>query len=482
MRSMILPGTAGTSGDPALLFGRYLRRIIIVLISASFIPAMAGSLLAMPGEEEISDKEIVKAIESDLLISRTVSAHLIDVDCKDGIVTLRGSADNLLARDQAVRIANTFKGVKSVVNLIEISPVLMPDEEILANVRSAIASDPATELYEVNAEVRNGVVVLTGTVDSMAEKRLTGLVASSVRGVRDVENNINIYFATSRPDGEIEQEIEKCLQYNPYIYSGLIDVQVEDGQVRLSGTVGSSADKTRAYSDAWVSGVRMVDVTDLKVKWWLTDRLKRGREAVETSDEAVEEAIGLAFVNDPRVLSFEIDVEVDEGVVTLRGTVDNLKAKRAAQSDAENTVGVSWVDNYIKVRPRLVPDDSELKRSVENALLLDPVLGQRDFTILARNGKVYLYGYVDSFYEKFHASDVVSRVWGVVEIQNNVAIHYPGIYVTDDRIEREIRKKLMWSFVIDAGDIDVTVEEGVATLNGEVSDWREYKAIIRQGL
>ena len=130
------------------------------------------------------------------------------------------------------------------------------------------------------------------------------------------------------------------------------------------------------------------------------------------------------------------------------------------------------------MRPQIIPDDEKLKRRVEIALLLDSVLNDRDITIITRNGKVYLYGHADSFYEKFHADDVVSRVRGVVDVQNNMSVNYPALYVTDGRIEREIRRKLLWSFVIDARDIEVSVDDGVAKLSGTVDDWREYKAVI----
>jgi osmotically-inducible protein OsmY len=178
------------------------------------------------------------------------------------------------------------------------------------------------------------------------------------------------------------------------------------------------------------------------------------------------------------VFSFEIDVAVDKGVATLRGTVDNLKAKRAAKRDAANTFGIAWVENYIKVRPEIVPPDDKLKHRVSNSLILDPLVERYDLTVVVRNGKVYVYGYVDSFYERFHVDDVISRVMGVAEVQNNVSVNYPYLYVTDSRIEREIRKNLLWSTLVDAGDISVSVQNGTATLSGTVDEWREYKAVI----
>jgi osmotically-inducible protein OsmY len=258
----------------------------------------------------------------------------------------------------------------------------------------------------------------------------------------------------------------------------MIDVEVRNGDVILSGSVGTSAEKRFARSDAWVNGVQSVDGSGIEVKWWLSDELKRKSKVSIKSDDEIEAAVKSALVYDPRVLSLNVEVDSDGRVVTLGGTVDNLKARNAAEEDAKNTIGVVWVENNIKVRPPAVPDDETLERLVTDALLLDPIVERHDFTVVARNGKVYLYGYVDSFYEKLHAGDVVSRLIGVVEIENNISVHYPYRYKIDSAIEEDIENEFFWSLFVDGDDITVSVEDGVATVSGIVDDWKEYKAVI----
>jgi hypothetical protein len=68
-------------------------------------------------------------------------------------------------------------------------------------------------------------------------------------------------------------------------------------------------------------------------------------------DPQIKQAVHDAFVYDPRVDSFNPNVDVDNRIVTLSGVVDNLKAKRAAEQDAKNTWGVWRVKNLLTTRP-----------------------------------------------------------------------------------------------------------------------------------
>ncbi len=140
------------------------------------------------------------------------------------------------------------------------------------------------------------------------------------------------------------------------------------------------------------------------------------------SDDEIREAVNDAFLYDPRVKSFAVDVEVDNGLVTLRGTVDNLKAKRSAELAARNTIGVWKVENNIKVRPAGPPSDFEIAQNVKNALLWNPLVDRFDITVMCRNKRVYLYGKVDATYEKKEAEDVASQVKGVVQVDNNLTV------------------------------------------------------------
>ncbi len=423
-----------------------------------------------------TDAKITRAVERELLLSRRVPSHWIDVNTDNGIVTLTGSVNNLLARDRASELARSIKGVRAVVNRMTVQTPLRPDLEIRNNVIAAVVSDPVTDAYEVIVKAQDGVVTLKGNVESWVEKELAEKVVKGIKGVREVKNEITFEYETSRRDPEIAADVRSRLKWNPRIDDGLIAVEVEQGQVRLNGAVGSAAEKNIAYADAWVAGVKTVDTSALKVEWWARDKMRRGQACAERSDEDLILAIKGAFMNDPRVSFFKPEVEVENYVVTLTGIVDNLKAKRAAEMDAKNTACILRVKNHLKVRPFKVLPDNTIAHEVRAAFERDPHISGADIGVSVSNSKVFLYGEVDSIYDLMQAEDLASRINGVVEVQNNLRVHDILNAKTDREIKEEIQEQLWWSPFVDSDSIAVSVTDGVATLTGIANSRLEVEA------
>ena len=473
------------------------------ILAATLLIAAGLSLAAGPGSAAavpVEDLLISDAVEDEMNADTTFSSHWIDVSTKEGVVTLSGMTDNILSRERAARIAETVKGVRAVVNTIEVAvPASISDKDIQADVEKALLVDPATDSYEVSVGVKDNVVTLSGEVDSWKEKELCGKVAMGVKGVKDVRNEVIFEYNKERPDEEIRQDIAQALRWDVLVDHALITVVVENGNVELSGTVGSLAEKSRASANAYVSGVRSVDAENLDVRLWARDpSLKQGKYE-NVSDEAIAEALEDAFLDDPRLAPFRIQAEVARGVVTLRGRVDNLKAKDAAAQDARNTVGVVRVKNRLKVRPKERYRDDELEENIQLAINRDPDLALRQITINVRNGVADLFGAVDNFREKMQARDLASRINGVIAVRNHLAV--TGVYSpypydpfvedwyaedltypyepmltfkSDQEIQEEIEDELFWSPFVDGDKINVRVENGTAILTGKVDTLREY--------
>ncbi|MBD3305036.1 BON domain-containing protein [candidate division KSB3 bacterium] len=455
------------------MLGKGIMTVSLIVMISMFASGIAAQT------SEVNDQGITLFVETKLLADDMVSSHLIDIETTNGIVTLSGSVYHLLARDQAIRIAESVKGVRGVVDKLTVTPVLRSDAEIKKDVSMALAEDPATELYDVSVTVIEGIVTLDGRVESQAEKKLAAEVTKGVKGVKDIINDIGIVYPTERSGEEIQPEIEHRLELNPYVDEELIEVQVEDATVTLSGVVGSVAEKNHAYNDAWVAGVEEVDDSGLKVEWITADQGRRKSLAVVRTDEEIRQAVEDAFIYDARVFSFAIDVNVRNATVILDGVVDNLRAKRAAAEDARNAVGVWRVKNYIKVRPEAPLSDDDIAQKVSQALMRDPVVERYEISVRVFNHKVYLDGSVDSYYEKYHAEDVTSRVAGVVDIRNLLVVVDEWAWKSDQAIKEDIEDDLYWSYFVDNEEITVTVDEGVATLTGTVESWNEHAAAIK---
>jgi osmotically-inducible protein OsmY len=355
-------------------------------------------------------------------------------------------------------------------------PVHRSDIEIQKDVDTALMNDPVVEFYEINARVKDGEVRLTGEVESWAEKILCEDVVKGVVGVKAVENEIDVHYEFDRPDREIREEIIGHLDSDIYVNRDMLTVQVHRGEVKLIGQVGSATEKTLASADSWVPGVTSVDASEVEVKHWLRDEMQRKDKHTPLSDEKIERAVKDAFIFDPRVLSSDLKVDVQEGVATLSGIVPNLRAKNAAQEDARNTVGVWRVKNHIKVRVDNPPADDVIAQNVRSAIGRDPYLTRHDIDVHVLNGKVILTGTVDWFFKKVQAEKVASRVKGVVEVQNNIRSNASWIWKADWEIEQDVEEELYWNPVTSHERIKVKVQDGVVTLSGDVYDLHERRA------
>jgi osmotically-inducible protein OsmY len=319
-------------------------------------------------------------------------------------------------------------------------------------------------------------VTLTGEVDSWQEKELSTAVTKGVRCVKDIRNDLTVKYRMDRSDLEIKTEIEGRLLNDGRVDDTLITVKVENGNVLLSGTVGSLAEKSRAVLDAYLHGVKSVNSVPLKIEWWARDKMRR-KEINETrSDDQIKKAVKDAFLYDPRVFSLNPDVYVDNGTVTLVGLVNNLRAKKAAKQDARNVIGVWRVKNHLKVRPPNVPSNGELVKRVGTALTLNPLVNRFEINIRATAGRVYLSGDVTTSFEKNEAERVAENVKGVIEVINN--INYPDTWnwKSDKEIRENVKDELFWSPFVDEDQVNVSVLNGVVTLTGNVETLSERLA------
>lgn len=457
---------------------------------------------AKPKQPKMTDLSISDKIEEELLYDPGVNPRKIDITTSEGIVTLEGQVSNILAKDRAKRIAQTVRGVRAVVNQIDVKPVApRSDKELQSDAKEALKSDPATEAMEINTLVEDGQVTLRGTVDSYQERELAETVVKGIRGVRRVENQIEIDYQTERPDEEIQDEIKKGLRWNAYVDDYAIYVEVNDGKVKLTGTVGSAAERRLAESEAWVAGVESVNTAKLSVNSAARDDKLRQDKYVVKSQEKLREAVKDALRRDPRVMAFNVDVSIAGSMATLRGKVDNLKAKRAAEQTARNTVGVTYVNNRLKVRFDAPPSDKAIEQEIREALRRDPYVERFEIKTSVFDGTAHLYGSVDSPFEKSRADELASRISGVVEVRNYLNVEYqePYLYdryveenfvepgpledfeervpeMTDAQIKESIKSELWWSPFLNADQIKVQVDDGIATLKGKVDTWNEYQA------
>lgn len=450
-------------------------------------PGLAAALIfviAAPGAPQstagaVRDRDIRRTLEADLAGDPAVQAHLLDIEVTEGIVDLSGSVDNILARDRAVRIAGSIRGVRSVIERIDVRPVRVDDRVIRRHVVRALDEDPALEGSEIRPKVDVGVVTLRGEVETLIDKRLAVQAAKRVRGVVGVRDSMAVEPLVLRPDSVILADVRRGLQLDPRVHAEHIDVAVEAGVVKMRGTVAVPAQKGRAIVAAMRAGAVALDADGLRID---PDRAHGALHDVpeepvttEAAARAVEDALRL----DPRIDSRDITVRAREETIVLSGTVRTLPARYAAGRDARLSTGARQVSNEIKVRPLNRPPDSSIKREVVGRLKWDPLLDRFTFSALVRNGHVYLYGTVDSPWEKRRAARTTARVAGVVEVTNMIRVGTgPWPTKSDARILIDLRRGLRLIPGIEAERIEVSVDDGIVSLEGAVEQWPAYERLI----
>ncbi len=195
-------------------------------------------------------------------------------------------------------------------------------------------------------------------------------------------------------------------------------------------------------------------------------------------DKLLKQHVENAFEWEPSLDASDIAVAVDEGVVTLRGTVGTYAEKLAAEKIALRLFGTKGVANDLEVHIANGQDrtDTEIAQAAAAALKWNSTAGIDRVMVAVTNGWIRLSGTVDWHYQREAAARAVRELTGVKGIINNIAVQ-PLIKAMDvrDKIEAAFKR----SAEIDARRIQVGTEDGKVTLTGHVRSWTERQEAER---
>jgi len=153
-----------------------------------------------------TDPGITTAVKTKFAADATVKAYQINVDTRDGVVTLSGNVENAAAKTTAVRLARETDGVTNVVDnvMVAAKPLDTPniadrvdrtdatDPGITALVKSKLLADPDTSGLKIDVDTQNGVVTLSGRVATAAEKNEAVRMARDSAGVKSVNDKLTV--------------------------------------------------------------------------------------------------------------------------------------------------------------------------------------------------------------------------------------------------------------------------------------------------
>lgn len=212
------------------------------------------------------------------------------------------------------------------------------DIQIQKDVMEELEWEPYLNSSEIGVAVKNGVVTLSGTLNSFSKKIALEKAVKRVKGVRAIAEDVevNVTPALSKTDSEIADAVLHTLKWQTTIPDEDIYVKVEDGIVKLEGQTDWDFQRNSAKTVIEnLSGVRsVINLITLK-------------PSLNSGD--IHQQINAAFERNARIDSGKIDVIVEGTTVILQGKVRSFAEKDDAETAAWLAPGVTSIENNLEV-------------------------------------------------------------------------------------------------------------------------------------
>jgi len=223
------------------------------------------------------------------------------------------------------------------------------------------ATNPTLETGDIDVDVNGNTVTLEGVVETFGQKALAGAIARSLDHVDEVDNNLRVdpelvvltvtpsqAYAQRVRDATVAANVDAMLLWNQYTDGLDIDVAASDGTVTLSGVADTEGARARATTIAMsVDGVDTV-VNKMRVD---DSGMVVQADPEPVTDAWIEDTIEHVYMYSTAVNSGTVDVDADDGTVTLDGSVATPLERQVAIQLAQDVRGVDEVQaNGLRVR------------------------------------------------------------------------------------------------------------------------------------
>ena len=213
------------------------------------------------------------------------------------------------------------------------------DANLKSDIQAELDWDPSIDPANVGIVVKDGIVTLTGHLDTFAEKAAIERVVSRVSGVHAVAVELDVKLAPGhvRSDSEIAATAEEAIRWNTLIPVERVQLKVEKGWITLTGEVEWDFQRRGAVQAVHaIRGVRgLSNLITLRPRSTPTDVATRIRDALQR--RALREAR-------------DVHVSLSGGIVTLRGQVHSVAERDAAVGSAMAAPGVTRVINELTIQ------------------------------------------------------------------------------------------------------------------------------------
>lgn len=359
------------------------------------------------------------------------------------------------------------------------SPVIaarIPDHEIARAVRTELTEDRQLQLKDLEVVAQQGVMTVSGTVDTLEAKRVAIDLAETIKGVRAVVDSVKVR-ASSRDDSRIRADALNSLQHDAGTSAGQIMLDVRNGSATLQGTVSSS-------SQRWLVEDVLGRVPGIVS---IHDDLRVAAVSRQTDEEMAREARE-RLDDDAWLEGTDIRIVVRDGAARLEGVVGSVAERRRAARDIEEVEGISsvdssavrvewWTQDALRRKGPVFTDDAKIELAVRAVLRDDPRVGAEAPQILSRGGVVTLSGPMNGLPSRDAAEEDARNTRGVRRVDDRVVVVPPGL-PSDAAIMENVETALKGDpFLAEGSAIQVSVTKGIVTLTGAVdSNFQRFTA------
>lgn len=212
---------------------------------------------------------------------------------------------------------------------------------------------------------------------------------------------------------DIKQDVVDHLNWDDRVDAAGIDVAVEGGKVTLHGTTSTIISRHYAAADALeVPGVKSLD-NKLKVKY---------PAAAAPSDEQIRKSIEHLLEWNSSIDSKHVRVRVENGIVTLEGSVDALWRKFHAEDVLMQLTGVAGINNKLTVVPTKDVSDELVAESLNNALSRNPMINADAIEVRVANGVVRLGGAVPNWTARQIVYNSALNTFGAIGVDDHLVV------------------------------------------------------------
>lgn len=209
-----------------------------------------------------------------------------------------------------------------------------------------------------------------------------------------------------------KKDIVDSLYWDIRVDASQVSVRVEDGAATLSGTVPSLAARRAAEEDAWGIG----DISEVK------NQLEIEYPTRPPADDEIRSSVESRLWWSAVIDATKVEVTVNGGLVTLKGTVPSYWQRLQAEMLAEDVTGVLEVINDLTVTPTETIVDEDIARQIMRAFERNAWVVENKVTVAVAGGKVTLTGHVLTWIARNHAEKIAASVPGVIAIDNQITV------------------------------------------------------------